>query len=121
MNTPSRLADDWPFPARRSPVFYGWVIWFISLVGFIMSVPGQTMGMAVFTDTFIEVLGLTRTQLAVAYFFGTLASALFLTRAGRWYDQLGARRMIVGASVVLGVVVVLISCIERIDNISLGL
>ena len=33
----------------------------------LMSVPGQTMGMAVFTDPFIEAFGLNRTELSLAY------------------------------------------------------
>jgi MFS family permease len=111
---PSRLTLDahWPFDARRWPFFYGWVIWLISTLGFLMSVPGQTMGMAVFTDPFIEAFGLSRTQLSIAYFFGTLGSALFLTRAGRIYDRIGARTMIVGSSVLLGLVLVFISVVD---------
>ena len=33
------------------------------------------MGMAVFADSFIEVTGLSRTELSWAYMFGTIASA----------------------------------------------
>ena len=102
----------WPFDVRRSPVYYGWVIWLLSTVGFLMSVPGQTMGMAVFTDPLIDALGLSRTQLSTAYFFGTVASAFFLTRGGRWFDRFGARAVIVGSSVALGVAVVFISFID---------
>ena len=118
MNAPAReragplLPADWPFDARRVPLFYGWVVLVLSTFGFLLSIPGQTMGMAVFTDAFIDAFGLTRTQLASAYFFGTLGSALFLTRAGRWYDRLGARVMITGASLVLGAVVALIAAID---------
>jgi len=78
-----------------------------------MSVPGQTMGMAVFTDTFIDALALSRTELATAYFFGTLGSSLLLTRAGRVYDRLGARTMMVVSSVALGLVILFISILDR--------
>lgn len=118
---PLTIRPDWPFNISRSPFFYGWVIWLLSTVGFILSVPGQTMGMAVFTDTFLEVLGLTRTQLASAYFFGTVTSALLLPRAGRYYDRLGARTMIVGSSVVLGLVVLYISVVDKISGALVGL
>ncbi|MBT7372315.1 MAG: MFS transporter, partial [Gammaproteobacteria bacterium] len=63
------ISTTWPFDPRRSPVYYGWVVWLFSTVGFLFSIPGQTMGMAVFTDPFIEVLGLSRTQLSMAYLF----------------------------------------------------
>lgn len=109
-----QLQGDWPFAARRSPVFYGWVIWLFSTIGFLMSVPGQTMGMGVFTDSFIEAFGLSRTELSFAYFWGTLGSALLLTRAGRAYDRYGARIMIVLASVSLALVLLALAHLDRI-------
>lgn len=108
------LPAGWPFDVRRAPFFYGWAIWLLSTLGFLMSVPGQTMGMAVFTDPFMDALGLSRTQLSAAYFFGTMGSSLFLTRAGRWYDRHQARTMMVGASVTLGLVLVFISLIDAL-------
>jgi len=93
----------------KSPFFYGWVIWIFSTLGFLFSIPGQTMGMAVFTDAFIDALGLSRTQLSMAYLIGTIGSSLFLTSAGRWYDRFGGRIMIAGASVALGLMVLFIS------------
>lgn len=108
------LQQDWPFAARRSPVFYGWVIWLFSTIGFLMSVPGQTMGMGVFTDSFIEAFGLSRTELAFAYFWGTLGSALLLTRAGRAYDRYGARIMIVLSSLGLAGVLLALANLDRI-------
>ncbi|MFU8817077.1 MAG: MFS transporter [Pseudomonadales bacterium] len=116
MSQPRRytLPADWPFDVRRSPFFYGWVIWLLSTLGFLMSVPGQTMGMAVFTDPFMDAFGLSRTELSSAYFFGTLGSSLFLTRAGRWYDRHQARTLMCGSSLLLGVVLVLISGIDSV-------
>ncbi|MFK7916238.1 MAG: MFS transporter [Pseudomonadales bacterium] len=109
-----RLQRDWPFAASRSPVFYGWVIWLLSTLGFLMSVPGQTMGMGVFTDSFIEAFGLSRTELSIAYFWGTLGSALLLTRAGRAYDRYGARVMIVASSIMLGLVLLVLANLDRV-------
>ena len=111
-----RLREDWPFPAASQPYFYGWTIAVVSTLGFLMSIPGQTMGMAVFADDFIDAFGLTRTELSTAYLFGTTASAFFLTRAGRWYDQLGARFMIVAASAGLGVTLVFVSMVGAISQ-----
>jgi len=108
------LPADWPFDVRRLPFFYGWVIWLLSTVGFLMSVPGQTMGMAVFTDQFITAFGLTRTQLSVAYFLGTVGSALFLTRAGRLYDRVGARTMVMGSSLLLALMLLYVCSIDLI-------
>ena len=74
--------------------------------------PGQTTGMAVFTDHFIASFGLSRTELSIAYLLGTISSAVFLTRAGRLYDRLGARVMIVASSMLLGFALTYISMID---------
>jgi OFA family oxalate/formate antiporter-like MFS transporter len=108
---------NWPFDPRRSPIFYGWVVWLFSTAGFLFSIPGQTMGMAVFTDTFIEVLDLSRTQVSMAYLVGTVASSLFLTRAGRWYDRFGGRVMIAGSAAALGLMVLLISGVDVLSAV----
>jgi len=84
----------------------------ISTLGFLVSIPGQTMGMAVFTDAFIEVLGLTRTELSMAYLTGTVLSSVFLTKAGRWFDRFGGRVMIAVSSLALGLMVFYISMVD---------
>lgn len=86
-----------------------------------MSIPGQTMGMAVFTDHFIDVFGLTRTQLSTAYLLGTLGSSFFLIRAGRFYDSSGARISMVASSIGLGLCVAFIATIDHISGAFGGL
>ncbi|MBT7951125.1 MAG: MFS transporter [Gammaproteobacteria bacterium] len=114
------LRANWPFPVNTFPFFYGWVIWFVSALGIIVSIPGQTVGMAVFTNHFIDVFGLTRTQLSTAYLIGTLGSAALLTRAGRFYDQVGARTTIVASSIFLGVCLTFIAVIDYFAAIILN-
>jgi cyanate permease len=75
------------------------------------------MGMAVFTDHFIEVLGLTRTELSIAYLCGTVGSSLFLTTAGRWYDRYGGRFMITISSLALGLMVLFISMTDQLSQL----
>ena len=82
-----------------------------------MSVPGQTMGMAVFTDPFIEAFGLTRTELSLAYLFGTVSSSFFLTTAGRWFDRFGGRLMVTASSIALGAMVVFISVTDQLADL----
>lgn len=72
------------------------------------------MGMAVFTDHLIEALHLSRTQLSMAYLIGTVASSLFLTRAGRWYDQLGGRLTVTLASGGLAMMLLFISVTDSL-------
>jgi sugar phosphate permease len=115
-----RLAATWPYNPARLPLFYGWIIWLFSTLGILFSIPGQTMGMAVFTDPLIGALGLTRTQLSLAYLAGTVGSALLLTRAGRWYDQLGGRIVMAGSSLALAAMLLFISASEQLAGLLQG-
>ena len=112
------IPAQWPFDVRASPIYYGWVILVLSTLGFLMSIPGQTMGMGVFTNYFMEAFDLTRRQLSIAYFIGTTASAVLLPMAGRVYDRVGARLVIVAASLLLGGFV---SFLAVIDWLSLAI
>jgi len=110
------ISAYWPFNPKKIPFFYGWVVFAFSTLGILFSIPGQTMGLAVFTDSFIDVLGLSRTELSLAYLFGTLGSSLFLARAGRWYDILGGRTMITIASLALSLMVFYISLVDILSD-----
>lgn len=110
----SPLKPNWPFDISRLPFYYGWMIWIFSTLGILASIPGQTMGMAVFTDHLIDALGLSRTQLSMAYLVGTVGSSLFLTRAGRWYDRLGGRLMIALSSIALAIMILFISVTDSL-------
>ena len=110
------ISVNWPFNPNKVPFFYGWVVWGFSTLGILFSIPGQTMGLAVFTDSFIEVLGLTRTELSLAYLVGTVGSSLFLARAGRWYDLFGGKTMITISSLVLSLMIVYISFVDSLST-----
>ena len=73
------------------PFSYGWIILIVGTIGVLMSIPGQTMGVSVFTDFLIEALEISRTGISTTYMIGTILSALILGRAGRFYDRFGAK------------------------------
>ena len=58
------------------------------------SIPGQTMGVGVYTDYLILHTGLNRLEISMAYMTGTILSSLLLPTAGRLYDLWGSRVMI---------------------------
>jgi MFS family permease len=96
------------------PFFYGWVILAVSTLGIVMSVPGQTVGVSVFTDHLIEATGLTRLAIANAYLIGTVASGLALPYGGTLVDRFGARAIVVGASTGLALTLVFLAGADRL-------
>ena len=91
-----------PFPPARFPFFYGWVILGAGILGILMSTPGQTMGVSVFTENLLKDLEVNRNSLSLAYLVGTMGSGLLITRAGKLYDRYGARVMAFISGIILG-------------------
>ena len=113
------------FELKKFPFFYGWVVLIVGSIGLIMSIPGQTMGVSVFTDYLIEALNISRIELSIAYMFGTLSSAFFITYAGRLYDKYGARIIGASSAVLLGIVLLglsrsdhMVGFLQRVFNLT---
>ncbi|MGJ3246720.1 MAG: MFS transporter [Elainellaceae cyanobacterium] len=85
------IQPDYPLRPSEFSFFYGWIILIVCTIGIIMSIPGQTVGVSVFTDPLIQATGLSRLQLSNAYLVGTLSSGLLLPLGGRLLDRWGAR------------------------------
>lgn len=100
---------NFPFAPKKSPFFYGWIAMIAGTIGVLCSIPGQTMGVSVFTNYLIESLQLSRDALSSAYLIGTVASSFFLTYAGKIYDKFGARFTAMIAAFGLGVTLILFS------------
>lgn len=93
----------------KSPIFYGYVILVIGTIGIYCSIPGQTIGVSVFTDPVKDALGLSRNQFSNAYMIGTIASSLVIGRAGVWFDRYGAKYVAFFAALTLGITLLLCS------------
>lgn len=106
---------NFPFSPARFPVFYGWAILVASVLGVMASIPGQTIGVSVFTDHLIEATGLSRLDLANAYLVGTLTSGCLLPFGGKLLDRLGARRIAVLASIGLGLTLCYLTVCDRLS------
>jgi len=107
-----RLSPETPFNPAKWPFFYGWIIMACGSMGIVMSVPGQTMGVSVFTDPLINVLKLNRDELSLAYMIGTIGSSFLLPWAGKQYDILGGRILALISSLGLGITLLLLSLID---------
>ncbi len=118
MNNPNKYSLINP---KKFPFFYGYIVLFFGSIGILFSIPGQTVGVSLFTDPVKDALGLTRNQFSNAYMIGTLISAFFVTKAGRLFDQYGARYVAFFASFLLGISLVLFSFSENISNFIQGI
>ncbi len=94
---------------NKFPFFYGYIVLVMGTIGVWASIPGQTVGVSVFTDPVKDALGLSRNQFSNAYMIGTFISAFFVTRAGVLFDKYGARYVAFFATVILAGSLVLAS------------
>lgn len=100
---------------ERSPVFYGWVVWAVAMLGIIATAPGQSYSVSLFIDAYIaefyhttgiadgvvgrlygaDVLmlgsGMGRTIVSTLFGAGTFIAALSLTQIGTLIDRYGNR------------------------------
>jgi len=99
------------------PFFYGYIIIFSGTVGVMLSAPGQTVGISVFTDYLIRDLEISRDNLSLSYLIGTLLSSFALTYAGKFYDKFGARVTSMLAGFFLGLALLYMSSLTYITPI----
>jgi MFS family permease len=112
----NRLSPSFPFAPNKSPFFYGWAIVAVATVGIVMSIPGQTMGVSVFTDHLIRVTGLTRLELAYTYLVGTLGSSFLLPRGGLLLDRYGARSTAIAACLAVAATLCVLTQLDHVSN-----
>ena len=84
----------------------------------VASIPGQTIGVNVFTDKLVGALSLTRTEVSLAYLIGTTASGFLLGFAGKIYDVIGSRRLIVVSSFGLGLSLFYMSQVDYMPKLA---
>lgn len=114
MPNPNRFSFINP---NKSPIYYGYVVLIIGTIGVFASIPGQTVGVSVFTDPLKDALGLTRNQFSNAYMIGTLLSSFFVSRSGVLFDRFGARYVAFFATLLLAFAVLLCSVSVQISTV----
>ncbi len=105
---------------KKSPVFYGWIILAAGTLGLILTSPGQTYAVAIYTDYFITDLGLSRSLVSGLYTLGTLAGSLALPLVGRQLDRYGARRMVVMIAALFGLACLFMGLVQNALMLGLG-
>ncbi len=95
-----------------SPIYYGWIVWLVALIGVNCSAPGQSFSISLFMDFFIEDFGLDRTAVSSLYGAGTFVASLSLTWVGRQIDRRGNRMVGTTIGILFGIVLALCSLIN---------
>lgn len=88
---PNRTIADSKASPRSEFANRGWIVLAFASITAALTGPGQTIGVSVFIDYFVDDLSLTRSQVSGAYLVGTLAGAAALPRVGRIVDARGVR------------------------------
>ena len=78
--------------ASRLPFFYGYIVAFLAVWALICSSPGQTFAIMAFGPLLKEELGISDTQLSLAYMLGTALAAIPLSFVGPLSDRIGLRK-----------------------------
>ncbi len=105
---------------ERSPVFYGWIILIVGTLGMMMTTPGQTVGVAVFVDSLVQDLAVSRANVSLMYTLGTLAGALTVALTGRMLDRYGPRTGIVVITVLFALSCVWMGLVTNLFTLFIG-
>jgi MFS transporter, OFA family, oxalate/formate antiporter len=105
--------------AARSRRFHGWIMLGIAVLLAVATMPGQTVLVALFNDSYRGELDLSITELSAAYTIGTLLAALPITWVGRLADRHGLR---VVTAAVASLFVLALVALSRVQGVvTLGL
>ncbi|MEM7800971.1 MAG: MFS transporter [Chloroflexota bacterium] len=89
---------------KKTPTyFYGWVMLGVATITSILTLPGQTAGVSLFTPSFEEALNLSRTQQTGAYAMGTFLASLAMTYVGAQMDRYGIKRVMTVIVIAFGI------------------
>ncbi len=108
--------NNFPFRPASFPFFYGWVIVGCGVIATLASIPGQTMGVGVFTDHLLATWDVSRNNISLAYMIGTITSSFLLPYAGVALDKLGTRVMMVISAFGLSLSMIFLSHIDQWSN-----
>lgn len=98
----------------------GWRIVAFAGIVFAMSAPGQTIGVSVFIEPMTTSLGVTRSQLSVAYLVATLLGAAAMPFLGKLIDQHGPRLALRALAAAFGLAVVAMAGVGGLPSLFLG-
>ncbi|MCH8572218.1 MFS transporter [Nesterenkonia sp. AY15] len=104
----------------KAHVGSSWQVVAAAALATIMSAPGQTAAIAVFTEPLIADLGITRNALSTSYMIATLLGACAMPLIGRALDRYGVGPVMIVIGFVFGGVLMLLSLVTSLWGLTLG-
>ena len=104
LTPPPDVASDRP---RRAA--WRWVHVAVAALAMVLTLPGRTQGLGLFTEPLLRSLSLDRESYGFLNLWATLLGALFCLPCGWLLDRLGTRTVLLGVTTLLGVAVVAMS------------
>jgi MFS family permease len=105
---------------RGEKNFYGWRMVVLAILLGGLTGPGQTIGVSVFVNRFIEDLDLSRGVVSTAYLVGTLTASIGLPFMGRLIDHKGVRFTTTLIGVAFGAALVAMSGVGGLITLTIG-
>ena len=106
--------------ARGNPIRAGLGVLIAAILTMGLTGPGQTIGVAVFIDHFVDDLSISRPQVSTAYLIGTLCASLLLPRVGKAIDRVGVRKSQIVIGLVFAAAIANMSLVMGLVTLTLG-
>src|SRR4051795_10116505 len=96
-------------PVVTPAVSWRWVHVGVAAVAMVLTLPGRTHGLGLFTEPLLKSLALDRESYGFLNLWATLLGAAFCLPCGWLLDRLGTRAVFLGVTAALGVTVLAMS------------
>src|SRR5687768_6040707 len=107
-------------PRALPRIYHGWFVLLVAAAAMVGTLPGRTQGLGLVTEPLMADLGLGRVQYAQLNLWATLIGSLFAIGIGRFIDRLGARIVLTGVALALGVVVMIMSGVQSFWGLAIA-
>lgn len=105
---------------HQFPFYYGWIILAVGSAGLIMTQPGQSPVLSIFTNAFIEDLNLSRSLTSTLFTIGTIVGGVSLSFWGSRIDRHGPRTMVGVITALLGASCLYMSLVQNALMLGVG-
>lgn len=118
--TTARGSTTRPQQSAKQPIRAGLGVLAAAILTMALTAPGQTIGVSIFIDHFVEDLSISRPQVSTAYLIGTLCASLLLPKVGKAIDRIGVRKSQIVIGLLFAVAIANMSLVMGLITLTLG-